>query len=125
MIRASTLLLASVLAACSPSPGTQADADEGVCFRVRNDAREVLDRRIANLQTCAQRLEAVRMMEGGEVRGAFEGSLLYATEAELTSARSADGKRYPVFEPEQRAEIQRAIRKLLDAQAAKAAASKS
>jgi len=113
------LCLVSALAACSPSE-PKTDPDAGVCWRVRDGAREVLDRGIANLQTCAQRLEAVRMMEGRDVEGAFEGSLIFASEAELSSARSRDGERYPVFEPAQRAEVQRAIRKLLDAQAARA-----
>jgi hypothetical protein len=122
MMRTSTLLLALLLAACSPSAKPQAAADKGVCFRVRDGAREVLDRNIANLQTCAQRLEAVRMMEGGAVEGFFEGSLIFASEAELASARSRDGRRYPVLEPQQRAELQRAIQKLIDRQAEKEAA---
>ena len=109
-------LLLPALAACSPAK--KADPDAGVCFRVQGAAREVLDRPIPNLQTCAQRLEAVRMMEGGAVEGYFEGSFIFATEAELTSARARDGRRYPVLEPEQRAELQRAIRKLIEARAA-------
>ena len=113
------LLLLSILAAllaCSPEP--KADPDKGVCFRVRDGAREVLDRPIANLQTCATRLEAVRMMEGGEVQGAFEGRSIFATEAALTQAPSPAGTRYPVFEPAERERVQQAIRKLLDAKAA-------
>ena len=108
-----SLAAAAALAACSPK--AQADPDKGVCFRVRNGAREVLDRPIANLQTCATRLEAVRMMEGGAVEGAFEGRSIFVTEAELTQAPSPAGTRYPVFEPAEREAVQRAIRKLLDA----------
>jgi hypothetical protein len=116
MMRTSPILLGLLVAACSPGGKPQADPDKGVCFRVRDGAREVLDRPIPNLQTCAQRLEAVRMMEGGAVEGFFEGSFIFATEAELSSARARDGRRYPVLEPAQRTELQRAIQKLIEAE---------
>jgi hypothetical protein len=105
-----------LLAACSAEVEPAADA--GVCWRVRDTggaapAREVLDR-VDNMQTCASRLEAVRMMEGVDVEGAFEGRSIFASEAALTQSPSRTGTRYPVFEPAERARVQAAIQQLLD-----------
>lgn len=112
MMRALLLLAIGLLTGCSPSKPVKTDA--GVCWRVRADVREVLDRNIANLQTCATRLEAVRMMEGGAVEGAFEGRSIFASEAEITQSPARTGARYPVFTPAEREQVQSAIRKLLD-----------
>lgn len=100
--------------------------DVGVCWRVRTSpgqapVREVLERDIDNLQTCATRLEAVRMMGASAVEGAFEGRSIYVTEAEITQGRPQSTERYPVFTEGQRREVQAAIRRLLDARAAEAA----
>ncbi|MBW3617948.1 MAG: hypothetical protein KY446_09395 [Proteobacteria bacterium] len=118
MVRLLLLVTAWAVAGCSPSKPEATDT--GVCWRVRAperqpQQREVLERGIANLQTCAARLEAVRMMEGKPVEGAFEGRSIFVTEAEITQAVSRGGTRYPVFEPAEREAVQRAIRKLLDA----------
>lgn len=119
LIRAACLSAACLGAACSPSPGERAEPEAGICWRVRANpgqapVREALDRDIANLQTCAARLEAVRMMDGGAVEGAFEGRSIFVSEAEITQAPSRSGTRYPVFEPEQRRAVQDAIQRLLE-----------
>jgi hypothetical protein len=122
-----TLTLAS---ACSPppaeKPGAVAAEEVGVCWRVRTNpgqarVREVLERDIDNLQTCATRLEAVRMMGAPEVEGAFEGRSIYVTEAEITQGRPKSRERYPVFTDGQRREVQEAIRRLLENRAPEAA----
>ena len=113
-----------LVGSCSPraEPETPAAAatEAGVCWRVRGGAREVLDRSIDNLPTCAQRLEAVRMMEGGAVEGAFEGRSIFVSEAEIVQTAGSGAKRYPVFTPGQRREMQAAIRRLLAAKASRA-----
>ncbi len=114
------LLLATAWAVAGCSPSKPAATDTGVCWRVRAPEgqplkREVLERGIANLQTCAARLEALRMMEGEAVEGAFEGRAIFVSEAEITQAVSRGGTRYPVFEPAEREAVQRAIGRLLDA----------
>ena len=122
MVRTLLLLAVGTLVGCSPSE--PAVADPGVCWRVRDGGREVLDR-VANLETCAQRLEAVRMMDGGAVEGAFEGRLIFVTEAALTQARSQQATRYPVFEPAERAQVQAAIQALLDREAGRRSAGRT
>lgn len=116
MLRPLVLAAAWLAASCSPSEPAATAPDPGVCWRVRgaDGEREVLERGIANLATCAQRLEAVRMMEGADLEGVFEGRRIYVTEAEITQAATPGGKRYPVFDPQQRREVQAAIRTLLD-----------
>lgn len=123
------LRVAALLVALGASAGCSSErvaaADAGVCWRVRDagaaaPTREVLDR-VDNLQTCASRLEAVRMMEGVQVEGAFEGRSIFASEAALTQSPSRAGTRYPVFEPAERARVQAAIQVLLDRQAEEAA----
>ena len=119
MARLLVLLSACALSSCSPSqPQTAETTEDGVCWRVQAEGqtlrREVLDRNIDNLQTCASRLEAVRMMEGGAVEGFFEGRSIFATAEDVTQAPARGGTRYPVFDPEQRLEVQAAIQTLLD-----------
>jgi hypothetical protein len=114
-------LFITLVPACSPGPKESADAaavptEPGVCWRVRGGTPEVLDR-VGNLPTCAQRLEAVRMMEGGgAVRGAFEGRTISVTEAAITQGKPG-GERVAVFTVSQRREIQEAIQTLLDRRA--------
>lgn len=129
MFRWLPLALAFASVACSPAPEPETAAapasEVGVCWRLRAvpgqaPVREVLDRGIDNLQTCATRLEAVRMMEGAAVEGAFEGRLIFVSEAELTQAASRKGKRYPVFNTGQRRAVQAAIQTLLDRKAEQA-----
>lgn len=116
--------------ACSPEPAQKAtevaENEVGICWRVRTNpgqapVREVLDRDIGNLQTCATRLEAVRMMGAPTVEGAFEGRSIYVTEAEITQGRPKSRERYPVFTEGQRREVQEAIRRLLETRAPEAA----
>lgn len=116
------LAIALVLgsAACSPVAGTASAVD--VCWRVsdpeggaaRNEAVAV---DIPNLETCAARLEAVRMMEGRPVTGLYNGHFIFVTEASVLSAQTLDGTRFRVFEPEDRKEIQAGIQALLDHEA--------
>lgn len=118
------LAAAALLLAAACSQPARAPADPGVCWRVTSSEPEpvfeVVARDISNLETCAARLEAVRMLGGaGPVAGAYGGRFIFASEAELTSAATLDGSRFRVFEPEDRAEIQRGIRKLIEAEAAR------
>ncbi len=119
LTRAACLAAACVGGACSPFPGGEAAPDAGICWRVRASpgqapVREVLERDVDNLQTCAARLEAVRMMGGGAVEGAFEGRSIFVSEAEITQSPARNGTRYPVFDAEQRRAVQDAIRRLLE-----------
>lgn len=118
-------LAVALLGACSPEPSAEAAAEAGVCWRVRvvdgQARREAVERGIANLQTCAARLEAVRMRAGEPVEGKFEGRSIFASETELSQAASRTATRYAVLEPAERARVQAAIRTLLEAEAKRAA----
>jgi hypothetical protein len=114
-------VLAGLVSACTPGSeqttetaqtASAVPSEAGVCWRLGKGAPAVLDR-VDNLPTCAQRLEAVRMMEGGAVEGAFEGRTISVTEAEIDQGKPG-GDRYPVFTTGQRAEMQAAIQALLD-----------
>lgn len=110
---------ALLLAACSQA--ARPPSEPRVCWRVAAPAPtfEVVARDIANLETCAARLEAVRMLgDGGPVTGAYGGRFIFSSEAELTSAATLDGSRFRVFEAADRAEIQRGIRRLIEARPA-------
>ena len=114
MVRMVLLLTAGALAGCSPAKPA---ADAGVCWRVRDGVREVLDRNIANLETCAARLEAVRMRDGGAVEGDYAGRSIFVSEAAIEAAATRNGARYRVFDADDRQAMQAAIRKLLEREA--------
>lgn len=119
------LLLGSV--ACSPVTATPSAVD--LCWRVsgpdggsaRNEAIAV---DIPNLETCAARLEALRMLEGRPVTGLYNGHFIFVTEGDIRSARTLDGTRFRVFESEDRKQIQQGIQALIDHQTAGKAGSR-
>lgn len=111
------------LAGCSQAVGAPTTPD--VCWRMfevaeRPPGFRAISRDIPNLETCAARLEATRMMEGGPVTGAYNGHFIFATEAEISSASRLDGFRFPVFEPQDRRAIQGGLQKLIEHETAQA-----
>lgn len=116
-------LAGGALAGCSPSE--RASTDAGVCWRVvEAQAPAVLDRNIANLETCAARLEAVRLRDGGTVEGLYAGRSIFVSAAAIEAAATRDGARYRVFDEDDRLALQAAIRKLLDREAERGAAAR-
>ena len=73
-----------------------------------------------NLQTCAVHLEAVRLREGHDLSGAYEGQFIYATSDELSWSVRADTPHFAVLTPAQRGQVDAALRQELDARAAAA-----
>lgn len=125
----SALLLGLALGvtACSQE-GVQAPTERGVCWRMTEGAGPTptftaISRNIRNLETCAARLEARRMMEGSSVDGAFQGHFIFVTEAQILSAADLESPRFQVFEPAARLEIQKGIQALIDHEAAQEASS--
>jgi len=78
-----------------------------------------LERGIENPETCAARLEAVRLMRGGSVLGAYEGVYLFADDRGLDIAPSLDGPRREFIAPKDRRRIDAAIGELIRQRAAR------
>ena len=115
-VLALVLLGAAALASCE-RPVT-APTNPGVCWRQVEGLNGKPDFRIvapniASLEDCAVRLEAMRMMNGSPVTGAFQGRFIYVTDAEISAAAGARTQRYRVFTPQQRTKIQEGVRTLM------------
>jgi len=110
----SLVIAALALAACSGPPAPE---DPGVCFRVDNaagkSANTVLARGVENLETCAVLLEAVNLQGHRAPTGAYQGYFIFIGADGIRSARSLGGMRYPIFQPPQRASIDKDLRRML------------
>ena len=115
------LVLAMALAACNGPPAPQAP---GVCWRARQDAAgkvsfAPLAHDIRTLEACAVLLEAERLQGQPEADGAYQGYFIFAGERAMTSALHTGGLRYPIFQPPQRAVIDRDLRRMMAARGGK------
>lgn len=115
------IALALGSAACSQAVDSRLASD--VCAVMSAAANgparyDPIERGVLNLETCAARLEAIRMMEGDPVIGIYNGHFIFVSEADIESAQTLAGTRFRVFEPRDRKTIQDGIRVLLDRQAA-------
>ena len=115
------LLLLSPLAACS---GPTAPQDVGVCWLGGADASgparfKPVARDVDSLESCAVLLEAMRLKGGAEIDGAYQGYFIFADSREISSAMHTAGIRYPIFQPPQRASIDRDLTRLRKEQGGK------
>lgn len=115
MRSAAPLVLAALaLAACA---GPAAPEDPGVCFRVDSVAGKstftALARGVENLETCAVLLEGVNLQGHSAPIGAYQGYFIFIGADAIRSARSLGGMRYPVFQPPQRASIDKDLRRMM------------
>ena len=113
MPRAASLLIAALaLAACA---GASAPEDPGVCFRVDGAPARfaVLARGVENLESCAVLLEGLRLQGHPASTGAFQGYFIFVGDDAIRSAPSLHGMRYPIFQPPQRAAIDKDLRRML------------
>ncbi len=108
------VLLVSPLAACS---GPGAPQDDGVCWLAGGAAGQARFKPLAHgvdsLESCAVLLEAMRLKGGAEVDGAFQGYFIFAGTRQISSAVHTGGLRYPIFQPPQRASIDRDLKRLM------------
>jgi len=115
--RISAILLVG-LAACSSQA---APSGAGLCWR-RSDAADqqsqfqLIARDVPNLESCAVQLEGARLLEGRPTVGAYNGYFIFATEEQITSAKSINGARIRVFEAEDRRRIQEGLQTLVEHQ---------
>jgi hypothetical protein len=109
------LLLALPLAACD-SP--DAPAQTGVCWRLHRDAVgqvsfAPLERNVGSLETCAVLLEARRLNGETGTDGAYQGYFVFAEGAGISSAQRLQGFRFPIFQPPQRAAVDRDLLRVM------------
>ena len=111
MPRALPILMAlASLAACGQ---IAAPSDVGVCWRVDHAPHQsarfsALAHGVQDLETCAVLLEGLRLQGETATDGAYQGYFIFVgATGPISSARHLDGFRYPIFQPPQRAAIDR------------------
>ena len=91
----------------------------GVCWRLApamNGAQDFkpMTNSVESLQACAVQLEGLRLKHKLPMTGAYQGQIIFVTDQEISAAATSKAKRYPLFTPEQRAEIDRGLERLLE-----------
>jgi hypothetical protein len=114
MRRTPLVLAALALAACA---GPSAPDDRGVCWQMENSSGKAkltqLAHGVENLETCAVLLEGLSLQGHAAPTGAYQGYYIFIGADGIRSARSLKGMRYPVFQPPQRAAIDRDLRRMM------------
>ncbi len=110
-----TFALPFTLAACQPA---HAPDDVGVCWRVLRPAGgqvrfQPIARGVGNLETCAVLLEGLRLKGDAEPDGAYQGYFILVDAAGVRSGPHLIGLHYPVFQPPQRAAIDRDLTRIM------------
>ena len=115
MRRAAPFLLAALTLAGCAGPG--APQDPGVCFRVDSAGGKttfaVLARGVENLETCAVLLEGLNLQGHPAPTGAYQGYFIFIGPDAIRSAQNLGGMRYPVFQPPQRASIDKDLKRMM------------
>ncbi|CAN5804489.1 hypothetical protein BH11PSE1_BH11PSE1_25740 [soil metagenome] len=90
----------------------------GVCWRLaeamtgRQDFRP-MSNSVPNLQACAVQLEGLHLKHKVPMTGAYQGQIIYVTDEDVVAAASSKAKRYPLFTPQQRADVDRGLKLLM------------
>jgi hypothetical protein len=95
-----------------------APEDRGVCWRMNRSSSGAvsfapLARGIDSLENCAVLLEAVRLQGAAEADGAYQGYYILVGPDRISSGLHTNGLRYPVFQPPQRAAIDRDLKRMM------------
>ncbi len=95
-----------------------APSHQGVCWRMFRAAGAApryapIASDAENMESCAARLEAVRLVGAPTVEGAYQGFFIFVDKREILSSRYLDEPRYPLFAPRARAEIDAVIEQLI------------
>jgi hypothetical protein len=102
-------------AGCSSA---HAPPDPGVCWRASQIGGAVhfalLARGVDTLESCALLLEGLRLQGARISDGAYQGYFIFVDDTAISSARSPEGLRYPIFQPPQRADLDRDLRRLMN-----------
>jgi hypothetical protein len=116
-MRFAGLALAPLLLLCACS-GPGAPQDAGVCWRAGAAASgpagfKPVAHNVDSLEACAVLLEAMRLQGAPEVDGAYQGYFIFADPNGISSALHTGGLRYPIFQPPQRASVDRDLNRLM------------
>ena len=116
---AALLVLAVVGLAPVACGGAGAPTAPGVCWRSLSAPPApprfvALAANVATLDDCAAQLEAIHLLGGRAVDGAFQGYFIFADARAVSSSTGRTGFRYPVFQPSQRREIDADLRGLIE-----------
>ncbi|WP_340643870.1 hypothetical protein [Phenylobacterium sp.] len=112
--------LAGLLALAGCEKAMKPPLHTGVCWRLADAMNGAQDFRpmsnsVPNLQACAVQLEGLRLKHKIPVTGAYQGQIIYVTEEAIVAAASSKARRYQVFTPQQRAEVDRGLKRMMEA----------
>jgi hypothetical protein len=108
-MRRGLIALLLALAACDRAEAPQA---AGVCWRLHEGpggqvSFTPLEGGVGSLETCAVLLEARRLRGERPTDGAYQGYFVFVDAAGIGSAQRRLGFRFPIFQPPQRAGVDR------------------
>lgn len=120
---------AAALAACQPQSQPKGHAASGpalpqnACMQLTSaPGQPQTFRPVAyedqNLETCAVHLEGVRLEQGHDVIGVWNGVYIFTSASAIDSAAGLNASRYPVFAPDQRSQIDESLKEQLASQKA-------
>lgn len=112
------LLLGTAILLAGCEQPVLAPDEPGICWRmIERRGREPDFRPMANdvpdIENCAARVEALRLIQGEAAAGAYQGRFIFATDAELSVAATYKGKAYRLFRPEERRRIAEGVQVLV------------
>ncbi|MFZ3008191.1 MAG: hypothetical protein WA047_18655 [Phenylobacterium sp.] len=113
-MRSGVIGLAGLLALAACEKPLKPPLHTGVCWRLADGMNGKPDFRpmrteVPSLQACAIQLEGLRLKHKAPMTGAYQGQIIYVTDEAVVAAASSTAKRYPLFTPEQRAEVDRGL----------------
>ena len=112
------IVLAGLLALAACEETLKPPLHTNVCWRLApamNGARDFrpMSNSVPNLQACAIQLEGLRLKHRAPVTGAYQGQIIYVTKDEITAAASSKARRYPLFTPEQRMQVDKGLTEMM------------
>ena len=114
------VLIGALLALAACEKPLKPPLHTGVCWRLvpamngRQDFKP-MSNSVPNLQACAVQLEGLHLKHKVPMIGAYQGQIIYVTDEDVVAAASSKAKPYPLFTPQQRAEVDRGLKQLMEA----------
>jgi hypothetical protein len=116
-VRAWAICAVSLLTASGCQKAMESPMTAGVCWRLAPAMNGQHDFKpfatdVANLETCAAKLEGQYLAHGQPLVGGFQGRIIYVTAQDVTVAPNDKAQPYRVFTPQQRAKVDEGYRTL-------------